>query len=154
MENPKGGSPRESAKGVSPSGNRQAEGLVVSRQGKALMATRTFITVGILVALLIGVAAVFLASGDPDGLESTALVIQGGKTLTGPTPEHAEIKEDLEGTFSYSSPMPDYSLGESWGPLGGMIAIVAGTLLAFVLVLGSSRLVAYFRKPGKAKPDP
>jgi len=31
---------------------------------------------GLVIAILIGVAAVFQASGDPDGLESTALVIQ------------------------------------------------------------------------------
>jgi hypothetical protein len=31
--------------------------------------------------------------------------------------------------------MPDYSLGESW-PLGGIIAIIIGTVLAFGIVLG------------------
>ena len=44
---------------------------------------KTFIIGGIIIALIIGVAAVFLASGDPDGLESTALVVQGQKTITG-----------------------------------------------------------------------
>ena len=38
------------------------------------------------IALLIGVIAVFMASADPDGLESTALVVQGQKDLTGATP--------------------------------------------------------------------
>jgi cobalt/nickel transport protein len=47
-----------------------------------------------IIALLIGVVAVFLASGDPDGLESTALMVQGQKTLTGGTPADAEIQED------------------------------------------------------------
>ena len=135
MENPKGGSPRE------------------SQQGKALMATRTFIIIGIVIALLIGVVAVFFASSDPDGLESTALMIQGQKTLTGATPPDAEIKEDLNGKFAYSSPMPDYSLGETMGPLGGIIAIVAGTLLAFVIVLGLSRLIINHRDKEKARPD-
>jgi cobalt/nickel transport protein len=101
-----------------------------------MMDNKTFIIAGIIVALLIGVVAVFLASGDPDGLESTALIVQGQKTLTGDTPPDAEIHEDLTGKFSYESPMPDYSLGEEMGPLGGLIAIIVGTILAFLIVLG------------------
>jgi cobalt/nickel transport protein len=118
------------------------------------MENRKFIVAGILIALMIGVMAVFMASADPDGLESTALIIQGEKTLTGPTPQDAEIKEDLNGKFSYTSPMPDYSLGEALGPLGGIIAIVVGTLLAFVLVLGSVFALRFFQRPkgGPAKP--
>jgi cobalt/nickel transport protein len=101
-----------------------------------MMDNKTFIIAGIIVALLIGVFAVFLASGDPDGLESTALIVQGQKTLTGDTPPDAEIHEDLTGKFSYESPMPDYALGEEMGPLGGLIAIIVGTILAFLIVLG------------------
>jgi cobalt/nickel transport protein len=98
---------------------------------------KTFIIAGLAVALLIGVVAVFMASADPDGLESTALVVQGQKDLTGATPENAEIDEDLNGKFSYESPMPDYSLGEQFGPLGGIVAIVAGTILALLIVAGA-----------------
>jgi len=101
-----------------------------------MMDNKTFIIAGIIIALLIGVVAVFLASGDPDGLESTALVVQGQKSITGDTPSDAEIEEDLNGKFAYSSPMPDYSLGESMGPAGGLIAIVFGTIFAFLIVLG------------------
>ena len=101
-----------------------------------MMDNKTFIIAGIIVALLIGVFAVVLASGDPDGLESTALIVQGQKTLTGDTPPDAEIHEDLTGKFSYESPMPDYALGEEMGPLGGLIAIIVGTILAFLIVLG------------------
>jgi cobalt/nickel transport protein len=117
------------------------------------MENRTFIVIGVVIALLIGVTAVFLASSEPDGLESTALMVQGQKTLTGSTPENAEINENPTGKFSYSSPMPDYSLGEAMGPLGGIVAIIAGTLLAFGLVLGSSRLILIFRGREKGKPD-
>jgi len=98
---------------------------------------KTFIIGGIVIALLIGVVAVFMASSDPDGLESTALVVQGQKELTGATPENAEIQEDPNGKFSYESPMPDYSLGERFGPLGGMVAIAAGTILALLIVVGA-----------------
>lgn len=107
---------------------------------------KTFIIGGIIVALLIGVIAVFMASGDPDGLESTALVVQGQKELTGATPENAEIQEDLNGKFSYTSPMPDYSLGEQFGPAGGIIAILAGTLIALLIVIGA---VYGIKKAGK-----
>ncbi len=41
------------------------------------MDNKTFLIAGLIVALLIGVIAVFLASGDPDGLESTALIGTG-----------------------------------------------------------------------------
>jgi cobalt/nickel transport protein len=101
-----------------------------------MMDNKTFIIVGLIIALLIGVIAVFAASSDPDGLESTALVVQGEKALTGDTPPDAEIEENLAGTFSYASLMPDYSLGDEWGPIGGIIAIAAGTILAFLVVIG------------------
>jgi cobalt/nickel transport protein len=114
-----------------------------------MMDNKTFIIAGIIVALLIGVVAVFFASGDPDGLESTALVVQGQKELTGGTPENAEIQEDLNGKFSYTSPMPDYALGEEMGSLGGIIAIVFGTILAFLIVLGLAYSIKAAGKPAK-----
>ncbi|OPX62811.1 MULTISPECIES: PDGLE domain-containing protein [unclassified Methanoregula] len=114
-----------------------------------MMDNKTFIIAGLVVALLIGVVAVFMASGDPDGLESTALVVQGQKELTGATPEDAEIHEDLTGKYSYESPMPDYSLGESLGSAGGIIAIVVGTILAFAVVLGISYGLKAAGKPAK-----
>ena len=114
-----------------------------------MMDNKTFIIAGIIVALLIGVVAVFLASGDPDGLESSALVVQGQKELTGDTPENAEVEEDLNGKFSYTSPMPDYALGEEMGPLGGIIAITFGTILAFLVVLGLAYSIKTAGKPAK-----
>jgi cobalt/nickel transport protein len=115
------------------------------------MDNRTFIIAGIAVALLIGVVAVFLASGDPDGLESTALMVQGQKDLTGPTPPDAEIHEDTTGKFSYTAPMQDYSLGEQIGTPGGIIAIVAGTLLACGLVFGIAKLLIARKKAKHAE---
>jgi cobalt/nickel transport protein len=112
-----------------------------------MMDNKTFIIAGIIVALLIGVIAVFMASADPDGLESTALFVQGQKTITGGTPENAEIQEDLNGKFSYTALMPDYSLGEEMGSLGGLIAIIVGTLLAFLVVLGLAYAIKAANKP-------
>jgi cobalt/nickel transport protein len=114
-----------------------------------MMDNKTFIIVGLVIALLIGVVAVFMASGDPDGLESTALIVQGEKTLTGPTPPDAEIKEDMTGKFSFSSPMPDYSLGETLGSMGGLAAIIVGTILAFLVVLGLAYGIKLTGKPAK-----
>lgn len=110
---------------------------------------KTLVAGGLVIAILIGVVAVFLASGDPDGLESTALVIQGEKTLTGPSPPDAEIQEDLQGKFEYSAPMPDYSINEESGSGGGILAIVGGTVLAFLVVIG---LVYALKIAGKKNP--
>jgi cobalt/nickel transport protein len=110
---------------------------------------KTLLAGGLVVALIIGVAAVFMASSDPDGLESTALYIQGDKTLTGDTPQDAEVNEDLANTFSYESPMPDYSMGDEMGALGGIVAIVTGTILIFGIVLGISYGVKRFVKPSQ-----
>ncbi|MDK2975069.1 MAG: cobalt/nickel transport protein [Methanofollis sp.] len=106
-----------------------------------MMETKKFVAVGLVVALLIGVVAVFLASSDPDGLESTALVVQDEKTLTGPAPEDGDAEAIGAGTFEYEAPMPDYSLGESGGTPGAIIAIVIGTILALLVVFGVGKVV-------------
>ena len=110
---------------------------------------KTLIIGGLVIAILIGVLAVFLASSDPDGMESTALIIQGQKSLIGPTPPDAEIQENLEGKFAYSAPMPDYSLGEGLGSTGGILAIVGGTVLAFLVAIG---LIYAIKVAGKKNP--
>jgi cobalt/nickel transport protein len=115
------------------------------------METKSFIIIGIGIALLIGLLAVFFASEDPDGLESTALVIQGDKTLTGDTPPNAEVKEDIPGRFSYASPLPDYTLGTDWGKPGEAIAIILGIILAFIAVFGASKLVARSQKKNQSE---
>lgn len=107
-----------------------------------MMEMKTFVAVGLVIALVVGVAAVFLASGDPDGLESTALVVQDEKTLTGAAPDDADAEAIGSGTFEYEAPMPDYSLGESGGTLGAIVAIVVGTILALLLVFGVGKVVA------------
>jgi cobalt/nickel transport protein len=71
--------------------------------------------------------------------------------LTGDTPTDAEIHEDTAGKFSYESPMPDYSLGETLGSLGGVIATVVGTLLTFGIVLGLSKVLVEKKKAKETK---
>jgi cobalt/nickel transport protein len=107
-----------------------------------MMETKSFIAIGIVLAIIIGVTAVFFASSDPDGLESTALFVQGDKTLTGPSPDDGDPEAVGSGTFAYAAPMPDYALGEELGSLGAIIAIIVGILVAFALVFGVSKAVA------------
>ena len=45
--------------------------------------------------------------------------------------------------------MPDYSLGEQFGPSGGIMAIVAGTILAFLIVVGAIYGIKIAGKPIK-----
>jgi cobalt/nickel transport protein len=92
-----------------------------------------------------------MASSAPDGLESTALIVQGQKTLTGTAHQDAAIHENTDGRFSYSAPMPDYSLGQKLGPTGGIVAIVLGILLAFGLIFGISKLLVARKKAKQAE---
>lgn len=107
-----------------------------------MIETKQFVAIGMALALLIGVTAVFLASGDPDGLESSALVVQDAKSLTGPSPEDGDAEAIGAGTFEYEAPMPDYSMGESGGKVGEIVAVVLGTVLALLIVFGVGRAVA------------
>lgn len=77
-----------------------------------------FLYAGIAIALLIAVLAPFLASSDPDGLESAAGKVVDEATLSG--------MEDSEPFME--SPMPDYAI-DGQGKMGEVIAVVAGTLL-------------------------
>ncbi len=106
------------------------------------MDTKVFIAVGLVLAIVIGVAAVFLASSDPDGLESTSFFVQGDKSLTGSSPEDGDAEAIGSGTFAYEAPMPDYVLGDGTGSFGAIIAIIVGILVAFVLVFGVGKAVA------------
>ncbi|MDL2246582.1 PDGLE domain-containing protein [Methanobrevibacter sp. OttesenSCG-928-K11] len=81
--------------------------------------TKNFVIVGVLIAILIAIAAPFLASSNPDGLESAA------EKILNPGVSDEAVME---------SPMPDYivpSLGESG--ISGSIAIVIGVLIVFAL---------------------
>lgn len=103
---------------------------------------RSFLLLGVAVAVVIAILAVFFASGEPDGLESAALVVQGEKSLTGPSPDDADPEAVGTGVSVYSSPLPDYSLGEESGITGGIIAVILGIFVTLALVLGITRLFA------------
>ncbi|MCT8338175.1 cobalt transporter [Methanoculleus sp. Afa-1] len=104
------------------------------------METKQFILIGVAIALVIAVAAPFLASGDPDGLESAFFSIYGAKPFMG-----SELDEDAAGAaeeqvvaatgndFSYEALMPDYSI-PGMDKTGEVLAVVLGTLM--ILVLG------------------
>lgn len=101
-----------------------------------MMDNKKFMAIGIIVALIIGILAVFLASGDPDGLESTALVVQDEKTIMGASPDDGDAEAIGYGTFTYESPLPDYSMGESAGAVGDIIALIIGIFITFGLIAG------------------
>ncbi|WP_406670520.1 PDGLE domain-containing protein [Methanolobus sp. ZRKC4] len=82
-----------------------------------------FLYAGIAIALLISVLAPFLASSDPDGLESAAMGVIDEAKMT--------AIEEMAPVFE--SPMPDYAI-EGQGKMGEVLAVVIGTLL----VLGIS----------------
>ncbi|KLK87537.1 cobalt transporter [Methanoculleus sediminis] len=112
------------------------------------METKQFVVIGIAIALVIAVAAPFLASGDPDGLESAFFSIYGAKPFMG-----SELDEDAAGAaeeqaivttgndFSYEALMPDYSI-PGMDKAGEVVAVVLGTLLMLVLVFAVAKVSA------------
>ena len=112
-----------------------------------MISSRALLAGGLVLALVVGIGAVFFASSDPDGLDSTALVTQGQKDLTGAANPGAELDEAaLPGSFEYSAPFAEYTVGGSKLADAGLM--VAGTLLALIVVLALGRgLKATNRSP-------
>jgi len=89
--------------------------------------TKQFMIIGLIVAIIIAVLAPFLASSNPDGLESSAEKI---------------LLPGIGEKAIHESPMPDYiipSLGED--PISGSIAIVIGVIIVFALAYGLGYLL-------------
>lgn len=112
------------------------------------MDRKAFIVAGIAVALVIAVAAPFLASGNPDGLESAFFSIYDAKTFAGDDLDEeaagaaeGRVVEVTGNDFSYESPLPDYTVPGMDKP-GEVLAVVLGTLLIFGIALGISRISA------------
>ena len=88
-----------------------------------------FFYVGIAIAILLAVLAPFLASSDPDGLESAA----GGVV------EESKLSQIEETEPAVSSPMSDYSI-EGLGKGGEVAAIAVGTLAVLAISLGLGKV--------------
>lgn len=88
-----------------------------------------FLYAGIAVALLLSILAPFLASSDPDGLESAA----GGLV------EESKLSEMEETAPAVSSPMSDYSI-EGMGKSGEVMAIAIGTVGVLVISFGLGKV--------------
>ena len=113
-----------------------------------MMNRKIFLFAGIAVALMIAAMAPFIASSNPDGLESAFLGIFGAKEIQGPTPdqEHSEAAEQevtiITGNdFSFASPFPDYTI-EGLAKYGEAASIIIGTLLVLAIALGLGRMVS------------
>lgn len=88
-----------------------------------------FLYAGIAIALLLSALAPFLASPDPDGLESAA----GGVI------EEARMTEMEEMEPAVSSPMPDYAI-DGMGKGGEVAAIAIGTLAVLAISFGFGKV--------------
>ena len=89
-----------------------------------------FLYVGIALALLISILAPFLASSDPDGLESAAANVI----------DESKFAEMEDASPAVESPMADYSI-EGMGKEGEVTAIVIGTLLVLGLSMVLGKIV-------------
>lgn len=90
---------------------------------------RNLILGGLIIALIIAVLAPFLASSNPDGLESTAESLE--------VPETEPVVQ---------SPLPDYAIpGMEDNPLGGVVSLIIGTIVVLLVMLG---LASIFSKKG------
>ncbi len=104
---------------------------------KKAVPIKKFLVFGLVIALIIGGCAVFFASSDPDGLDSTLLVSGGVKEIFAPATGE-EIAE-AEDPIGWSAPMPDYALGDSIA--GGIIALIIGIFAALVIILLAAKII-------------
>lgn len=106
-----------------------------------MMDNKTFLIAGIVIACVIGVLAVFFASGDPDGLESTALYVQGEKELLGHSPEEGDPEALGTGTAVFEAPFPDYAMSEDLGTPGAVFIFIVGIILTMIVAIGAVKII-------------
>lgn len=99
---------------------------------KKPVSIKKFVAIGLIIALVIGCGAVFFASSNPDGLDSTFLVNEGQKQIFAPSTGDEISGEELN-PITWNAPLADYSLGDS--KIGGIIALVIGILAALAAIL-------------------
>ncbi|ADG13137.1 conserved hypothetical protein [Methanocaldococcus infernus ME] len=100
------------------------------------MDNKKIIIYGLVVAIIISILAPFLASPNPDGLESTAEKVANEKALE-KNLEQLGLEE--EGSVA-PAPMPDYSI-PGLGKIGEILALIVGTIIVFALAYGFSIIV-------------
>jgi cobalt/nickel transport protein len=88
-----------------------------------------FLYAGIAIALLLSILAPFLASPDPDGLESAASGVV----------EKSKLSELEKTEPAVSSPMADYSI-KGMGKTGEVLAIVVGTVSILIISFGLGKV--------------
>lgn len=99
---------------------------------KKPVSIKKFVAIGLIIALVIGCGAVFFASSNPDGLDSTFLVNEGQKQIFAPSTGDEIAGEELN-PITWNAPLADYSLGDS--NIGGIIALVIGIVAALAAIL-------------------
>ncbi|MBC7085943.1 MAG: PDGLE domain-containing protein [Methanomethylovorans sp.] len=102
----------------------------MSKNINASSSNTKFLYAGVIIALLLAILSPFLASSDPDGLESAAEGVINEEKL-------AELEEAAP---AFSSPIPDYSI-EGMGKAGEVVAIVVGTLLVLAISYGLGKII-------------
>jgi len=103
---------------------------------------------GVIIALVIAVAAPFIASSNPDGLESAFFGIFGAKEIHGTDLDEdaagaaeEQVQEITGNTFSFEAPFPDYSI-EGLSKMGEALAIVIGTILVLAIAFGLGKALS------------
>lgn len=87
---------------------------------------RNFLIGGLVIAIIIAILAPFLASSNPDGLDSTL--------------EGLEVPES---EAAFESPLPDYAIpGMEDNPWGGVVALIGGTILVLLVAMGLAKILA------------
>ncbi|HJJ29324.1 MAG TPA: PDGLE domain-containing protein [Methanocorpusculum sp.] len=94
-------------------------------------------------ALVIGGCAVFFASSDPDGLDSTILISEGNKELLSDATSD-EVAGEANDPVQWNAPMPDYALGDS--NAGGVIALLIGIVVVLGLIFAAATLARKSRE--------
>ena len=109
--------------------------LIKTTDEKGRGISKMTIVAAIALVLMVAIAAPFVASSDPDGLEQTMIELIGGG-------DEAVVEELLaENTdVTYSTPIADYSI-EGLGTFGEVAAIAGGTLLLLVIGLLVARML-------------
>ena len=90
---------------------------------------------GIVIAIVLAVLAPFLASSNPDGLDTTLLKLVGGGDK-----EVLDEKVAENNPLDYNAPMPGYSI-DGMGKAGEVGSILGGTLLILGISFGLSRIM-------------